>query len=81
VCKQNLFNIVSMRIQMMGFIVSDHAADFDQARKELVDWHHAGKLHMRQTIVHGGIEKLPQALADLLKGSNMGKMIVEVKKP
>lgn len=79
--RQNLVNVVMMRIQMLGFIVGDHAADFEQARKDLVDWHRAGKLHMRQTIVHGDIDTLPQALADLLKGSNMGKMIVEIKKP
>jgi NADPH-dependent curcumin reductase CurA len=70
-----------MRIQMLGFIVGDHEADFDKARKELVEWHKAGKLHLRQTIVHGGIDALPQALADLLKGRNTGKMMVEVKKP
>jgi NADPH-dependent curcumin reductase CurA len=77
---QNLVNVVMMRIQMKGFIVGDHAADFPQARKELVEWNRAGKLELRQTIVPGGIGKLPQALADLLKGGNTGKMMVEVKK-
>jgi NADPH-dependent curcumin reductase CurA len=77
---KNLVNVVMMRIQMKGFIVGDHAADFPQARKELVEWNRAGKLELRQTIVPGGIGKLPQALADLLKGGNTGKMMVEVKK-
>ena len=70
-----------MRIQMTGFIVTEHAADFDAARKDLVEWNKAGKLHMRQHVVRGGLDAAPQALADLLKGSNTGKMVVEVKNP
>ena len=74
-----MVSVVMMRIQMLGFIVIDHAADFEQGRRDLVEWNKAGKLHLRQTIVPGGIKALPQALADLLKGSNTGKMVVQVK--
>lgn len=62
-----------MRINLRGFIVSDHIADFDHARRELVQLHRDGKLKVQATIVEGGMGVLDKALADLAKGVNTGR--------
>jgi NADPH-dependent curcumin reductase CurA len=64
---------------MQGFIVFDYASRYGEARKELAQWLSEGKLQRKETIIRGGIEKAPQALVDLYKGINTGKLLVEVK--
>ena len=63
------------RFKMEGFIVSDHMELWPQAIGELVSLAAAKKLTWRETI-REGIENAPQALIDLLKGENFGKMLV-----
>ena len=65
------------RFKMEGFIVSDHMELWPQAIGELVALAAAKKLTWRETI-REGIENAPQALIDLLKGENFGKMLVRV---
>lgn len=79
-CAQNFANVISMRIKMQGFIVFDYAKEYPQARKELAQWLDEGKLQRKETIVRGGLKTAEQALVDLYKGVNTGKLIVEVKK-
>ena len=65
------------RFKMEGFIVSDHMELWPQAIGELVSLAAAKKLTWRETI-REGIENAPQALIDLLKGENFGKMLARV---
>jgi NADPH-dependent curcumin reductase CurA len=65
------------RFKMEGFIVSDHMDLWPQAIGDLVGLVAAKKLKWRETI-HEGIENAPQALVDLLRGGNFGKMLVKV---
>ena len=65
------------RFKMQGFIVSDHMNLWPQAVQELAALAAAGKLKWRETI-REGIENAPQALVDLLRGDNFGKMLVKV---
>ena len=65
------------RFKMEGFIVSDHMDLWPKAIGELVGLVAAKKLIWRETI-HDGLEKAPQALVDLLRGQNFGKMLVKV---
>jgi NADPH-dependent curcumin reductase len=65
------------RFKMEGFIVSDHLDLWPKAIGELVSLAAANKLTWRETI-REGIENAPQALVDLLKGENFGKMLVRV---
>lgn len=58
---------------MEGFIVLDFAADFPEAMKQMAVWVSQGQVKSKNTIVKGGLEKAPQALADLFKGVNTGK--------
>lgn len=63
---------------MKGFIVFDYAKKYPTALQELASWLSQGKLKRKEHIVPGGIEGAPQALVDLYKGANTGKMMVEV---
>ena len=65
------------RFKMEGFIVSDHLELWPRAIGELVSLAAAKKLTWRETI-RDGLENAPQALVDLLKGENFGKMLVRV---
>lgn len=77
----NLMNVITMRIRMQGFIVTDHAKSFPEGRKELSQWLAEGKLKKNEHIIKGGLEAAQQGLVDLYKGINTGKLIVEVKNP
>ena len=73
--------VTVMRIKMQGFIVLDYVKEFPQAQRELVQWLEEGKLQRKETIVKGGLKAAEQALVDLYKGANTGKMIVEIHDP
>ena len=65
------------RFKMEGFIVSDHLNLWPQAISELASLAAAEKLTWRETI-RDGLENAPQALIELLKGENFGKMLVKI---
>ena len=65
------------RFKMEGFIVSDHMDLWPKAIGELVSLAAAKKLTWRETI-RDGLENAPQALVELLRGGNFGKMLVKV---
>lgn len=69
--------LVKNRILMQGFIVSDYAAKFPEAIKQLSQWLEEGKLTYSETVVEG-FEQIPQAFMDLFEGKNTGKMVVKV---
>ena len=63
---------------MEGFIVFDYASQYAAARKELASWLAEGKIQRKETVVKGGLEVAEQALLGLYKGTNTGKLLVEV---
>ncbi|HEY1452403.1 MAG TPA: NADP-dependent oxidoreductase [Roseiarcus sp.] len=65
------------RFKMEGFIVADHLDLWPKAIGELAGLIAAKKLTWRETI-RDGIENAPQALVDLLRGQNFGKMLVRL---
>ncbi|KAK4497830.1 hypothetical protein PRZ48_010484 [Zasmidium cellare] len=78
---KNYLMIVTMRIRMEGFVVFDYAKDYAKAQKELAQWLGEGKIKRQETIMKGGIEKMPEALQALYNGVNTGKLMVEVTPP
>lgn len=72
---KNYMMIISMRIRMQGFIVTDYVAQFPEAKKELAQWLSEGKLKRMETIVKGGLGKAEEALVGLFNGANTGKLI------
>ena len=69
--------IVTKRLTLRGFIVSDFDSQRDQALKDLQQWVAEGKLKVQEDVLEG-LETLPQALVGLLHGENRGKRMVKV---
>lgn len=73
----NLSLVVRQRLTMRGFIVSDHGdrrADFE---RDMTSWLRDGRVKSRETVVDG-IENAVAAFLGLLRGENIGKMLVRV---
>jgi len=73
----NYFNLVFRRAKMQGFIVLDFASRFPEAAAALSPWVRSGKLKYAEHIVDG-FERLPEALAGIFRGENIGKQIVRI---
>jgi hypothetical protein len=69
--------VLTRRLRIEGFIVSDHLPLWPEALRELAGHVAAGRLRYRET-VRQGLESAPQALVDLLHGGNFGKMLVKL---
>ncbi len=69
--------IVSKRITMRGFIVTDFFGQAAKALSDLEGWVRSGQLKVLEDIVDG-FENLPAALIGLLAGDNIGKRMVKV---
>jgi NADPH-dependent curcumin reductase CurA len=65
------------RFKIEGFIVGDHLDLWPKALGELAALAAAKKLTWRETI-RDGLENAPQALVDLLRGENFGKVLVKI---
>jgi NADPH-dependent curcumin reductase CurA len=72
-----MFTIVQRRLNIQGFIVSDHAALLPDFVNEVGALVTSGKLKTRETIVDG-LARAPEAFLGLLKGENFGKLIVRI---
>ena len=73
----NLPMLIGKRATIRGFLVGDHldvAADFE---REVGAWLADGSLKFRETVVDG-IDNAPDAFIGLLRGDNIGKMLVKI---
>lgn len=73
----NLAYIVGKRLTMRGFIVGDHVDLRPEFVASVGKWIRDGDLHVSETIVDG-LENAPAAFIGMLRGENVGKMIVQV---
>ena len=69
--------ILQSRLNVQGFIVSEHMEVWPEALKELGTMVATGKLKYRETIAQG-IGSAPEAFLGLLKGKNFGKQLVKL---
>ena len=74
---RNLFMVVTKRLRMQGFIVSDHNERFPAFMAEVAPLVADGTIRYRETVVDG-IEHAPEAFIGMLEGANVGKMLVRV---
>jgi hypothetical protein len=74
---RNMFMVVTKRLRIQGYIVSDHFDRFGEFYAKAQEWVRDGKLRYRETVVDG-IENGPRAFLGLLRGENIGKMLVKV---
>ncbi len=74
---RNFRSFLVNRIQLRGFICSDHMELWRPALKELVDLVHNSKLKYRESIAVG-LDSAPAAFIGLLNGKNFGKQLVKL---
>lgn len=73
----NTLTLVTQRASMVGFLVSDYAKRFPEAREKMSEWIREGKLKGEQTICEG-FDQVPNHFLKLFNGSNTGKLMVRV---
>jgi NADPH-dependent curcumin reductase CurA len=69
--------ILTQRLKVQGFIVSEHMEIWPQALTELATLVATGKLRARESIAQG-LAAAPEAFLGLLKGKNFGKQLVKL---
>jgi NADPH-dependent curcumin reductase CurA len=74
---RNVFMVVTKRLRVQGFIISDHFDRFREFDEQAREWVNDGRLRYRETVFEG-IESAPAAFVGLLQGENIGKMLVRV---
>lgn len=76
----NLMLVVTKRLTLKGFIVSDHNDLYQPFLSEVSGWLRHGKLQYRHT-EREGLSQAPRSLIDMMRGENLGKMLVKVADP
>ncbi|MGE0153372.1 MAG: NADP-dependent oxidoreductase [Reyranellaceae bacterium] len=74
---EKMFTIIQRRLEIKGFIVSDHIQGMGEFVREVGGWIREGRIRYRETVVDG-LDNAPRAFMGLLKGENFGKLIVKV---
>jgi NADPH-dependent curcumin reductase CurA len=74
---KNFASILTNRIKVQGFIVSDRMELWPKALADLVGWVASGKIKYRESVAQG-LENAPKAFIGLLKGENFGKQLVKL---
>jgi NADPH-dependent curcumin reductase CurA len=74
---RNMFLFVTRRLTMRGFIVRDHVRDTKAFLTDVAPLVQDGQIRVRETVVEG-LASAPQAFLDMLRGVNVGKMIVKI---
>jgi NADPH-dependent curcumin reductase CurA len=74
---RNMFMVVTKRLLLQGYIISDHNDRFPGFLEVASGWVRDGLLDYRETVIEG-IENAPGAFVGLLRGENVGKMLVKV---
>ena len=69
--------VLTKRLTLRGFIVTDFAAKQPEFLREATTWLKEGKITYCEDVVEG-LENAPGALIGLLKGENFGKVVVRV---
>jgi len=70
-------DVLTKRLTLRGFIVSDFMSEQAEFVAEMGDWLKQGKIKAKVDLVDG-LENAPRAFQGLLRGENFGKLIVKV---
>jgi NADPH-dependent curcumin reductase CurA len=76
----NLFELIVRRVRMEGFLLSDFASSFAEARGVLARWLEEGKLNA-VVDVQEGFENIPKTFLRLFSGTNIGKQTLKIADP
>jgi NADPH-dependent curcumin reductase CurA len=70
-------HVLTKRLTLRGFIVSDFAAHAGEFARDMSAWLKQGKIKYREDVVDG-LDQAPAAFIGLLNGCNFGKLLVRV---
>ncbi|WP_316199340.1 NADP-dependent oxidoreductase [Bradyrhizobium sp. SZCCHNS2002] len=70
-------HVLTKRLTIRGFIVSDFAARHGDFLRDMSGWVRDGKVKYKEFVTEG-LENAPDAFMGLLKGANFGKQLVRV---
>ena len=74
---RNLSNIIYGRINLRGFTAADFMDLRPQFLSDMAGWLRDGRVKTAET-VYQGIDQAAAAMIDLMKGVNLGKMLVRL---
>jgi NADPH-dependent curcumin reductase CurA len=74
---RNLGLMIGKRLTLRGFLVGDHAESRPAFLEEVGGWLAEGRIRLTETIFEG-VENAPAAFIGLMRGENIGKMLVRV---
>ena len=74
---RNLSNIIYGRVTLRGFTAADFMDLRGQFQSDMTAWLREGKIKTHET-VYEGIDNAAAAMIDLMKGVNLGKMLVRL---
>lgn len=73
-----LRTLLTKRIKMQGFVITDHYKTHHAAfQREMGEWVAKGQLKIREDVTEG-LENAPQAFMGMLEGRNFGKTVVRI---
>ncbi len=75
----NYTNLRSTNSTMQGFFIYNHADDFDRAEQEMAGWLRSGELRPLEH-VFDGFDALPDCLASLYDGTNIGTALCRIRR-
>jgi len=70
-------NVLTWRLRIQGFIVSEFPEQKLEAMQQLEKWYLEGKLKYKEDIVQG-LDNMVEAFQGLLNGNNFGKLLIQV---
>jgi NADPH-dependent curcumin reductase CurA len=74
---RNLELLIGKRLTLRGFLVGDHLESQPAFLAEVGGWLAEGRIRLAET-VFDGVENAPAAFIGLMRGENLGKMLVRV---
>ncbi len=73
----NLFQAYTRRLTLRGMVVTDHLDLIPGYIRQAAGWLADGTLHTEETVLEG-LQNATTAFVDLLRGANVGKMLVRL---
>lgn len=71
--------LIGKSVKMQGFTVfRDFPSKFPDATRQMIDWIKQGKIKYHETVIEGGVDKVPNAFIQMLTGENIGKTLVKI---
>lgn len=74
---RNMANLITRGLKLQGFTVSNYLYAAPEFNQRMNQWFAEGKIAYDETIVDG-IENTVDAFVDMMKGANIGKMLVRI---